>query len=336
MEPSIEKKKRGRKSKIDIQASASETSLNEIETKENNIVLEKIPKKRGRKPKGGKVVSSIDNIKPDIVSVQNIILHLKCNKSELTNNEIFHEVDTYQFNNNKSYDFNYLQISNMKQESSNINNINNTNNTNNTNNINNTNNTITTTENTDNKIVWQKLEKLSSLLHLDNICDKKSSCFFCTCDFDNMPIYIPKFQLNKMFHVYGCFCSPECACAYLMNDKNIDTTSRFERYYLLNYIYSKIYNYEKNIKPAPCPYYLLDKYYGNLSIQEYRKLLKSERLLLVVDKPLVRSMPELHDDSDDYLLNNKGIPAAINKYVPQKEDNIVCKNDIVNQKFNIK
>ena len=103
MEPSIEKKKRGRKSKADIQASASETSLNEIDVQENNIILEKIPKKRGRKPKGGKVVSSIDNIKTDIESVQNIILHLKCNRSELTNNEIFNEVDTYQFNNNKSY-----------------------------------------------------------------------------------------------------------------------------------------------------------------------------------------------------------------------------------------
>ena len=150
-----------------------------------------------------------------------------------------------------------------------------------------------------------------------------------------MPIHIPKFQLKNMFHVYGCFCSPECACAFLMNDKNIDTSTKFERYYLLNFIYGKIYNYEKNIKPAPCPYYLLEKYYGNLSIQEYRKLLKSERLLLIVDKPLIRSMPELHDDSDDYLLNNKGIPAPINKYTPLRDNKIITKNDIVNQNFNI-
>jgi hypothetical protein len=121
-----------------------------------------------------------------------------------------------------------------------------------------------------------------------------------------------------------------------MNEKNIDSTCRFERYYLLNYIYCKIYDYKKNIKPAPSPFYLLDKYYGTLSIQEYRKLLKSERLLLVVDKPLVRSMPELHDDSDDYLLNAKGIPAAINKYIPQKEFKNVTKNDILNEQFNIK
>ena len=70
-----------------------------------------------------------------------------------------------------------------------------------------------------------------------------------------------------MFHVYGCFCSPECACAFLMNDKNIDTSTKFERYYLLNFIYGKIYNYEKNIKPAPSPYYLLDKYYDQLNFE---------------------------------------------------------------------
>ena len=67
---------------------------------------------------------------------------------------------------------------------------------------------------------------------------------------------------------------------------------RFERYALLNHIYCKIYDYSRNIKPAPDPYYTLDRYCGNLSIQEYRRLLKSERVLLVVDKPLTRSLPE--------------------------------------------
>ena len=314
MEPSTEKKKRGRKAKTDNQIVNTEVT----ESPDINVVVEKIPKKRGRKPKGGKVVTSIENTNADVETIPNIILHLKCNKSELSDSDNSNVIDTFQFNNTKSYDFNYLQLSNNKTEP--LESV----------------NTCPSVETTDNKTLWQKLEKLSSQLHVDNICDKKSSCFFCTCDFDNMPIYIPKFQLNKMFHVYGCFCSPECACAYLMNDKNIDATSRFERYYLLNYIYCKIYNYEKNIKPAPSPYYLLDKYYGNLTIQEYRKLLKSERLLLVVDKPLVRSMPELHDDSDDYLLNNKGIPAPLSKYVPQKQDAVTSKNDILNQNFNVK
>lgn len=319
MDSSTEKKRRGRKAKIE--------TVNVITDPEiNTVVEEKIPKKRGRKPKGGKVVNNVQN--DNIISniIPNIILHLKCSRQDIDNCNENNQIDTYQFNNTKNYDFNYLQLSNSVTNNNSISLINSDNIPNHIGD-----NTSDTT-----KMIWQKLEKLSTSLHIDNICDKKSACFFCTCDFDNTPIYIPKFQLNNLFHVYGCFCSPECACAYLMNEKNIDSTCRFERYYLLNYIYCKIYDYKKNIKPAPSPFYLLDKYYGTLSIQEYRKLLKSERLLLVVDKPLVRSMPELHDDSDDYLLNAKGIPAAINKYIPQKEFKNVTKNDILNEQFNIK
>ena len=72
-------------------------------------------------------------------------------------------------------------------------------------------------------------------------------------------------------------CSPECACAHLFNE-NIDDNTKFERYQLLNFIYGGIYNYTKNIKPAPNPYYTLDKYYGNLTIQEYRQLLEFDQL----------------------------------------------------------
>ena len=68
---------------------------------------------------------------------------------------------------------------------------------------------------------------------------------------------------------------------------------------LLNNVYSNIFNYENNIKPAPDPYYLLDKYYGNLSIEEYRKLLNNQQLLLVVDKPLTKVLPELFEENND-------------------------------------
>ena len=100
--------------------------------------------------------------------------------------------------------------------------------------------------------------------------------------------------------------------------ENIDDSSKFERYNILNSIYSKVYNYKKNIKPAPNPYYILDKFFGNLSIQEYRKLLNSEHLLLVVDKPMTRILPELFEDNDNFILNiyssddNKGTVCSSN------------------------
>ena len=81
---------------------------------------------------------------------------------------------------------------------------------------------------------------------------------------------------------------------------------------------------------------MLNKYYGSLSIQEYRKLLKNERLLLIVDKPLIRALPELHDDTDDYLLNYQGIPSSSAKYTLQKYNNNQTKNDILNEQFNMR
>ena len=88
--------------------------------------------------------------------------------------------------------------------------------------------------------------------------------------------------------------------------ENIDDSTKFERYHLLNSVYSKIYDYKNNIKPAPNPHYTLDKFYGNLNIQEYRKLLNSERILMVIDSPLTRILPELHEDNDDFTSNIYG------------------------------
>ena len=156
----------------------------------------------------------------------------------------------------------------------------------------------TVNDNTDLKEIWEKLRILKIKLHLNEVSDKRSHCFWCTCHFDNPPIFIPKQERNNIIEVYGCFCSPECAVAYLKNE-SIDCSVLWERYALLNNIYSKIYNYDKNIKPAPNPYYTLDKYYGNLSIQEYRKLLSKDRLLLVVDKPLTKILPELYEENNE-------------------------------------
>jgi hypothetical protein len=88
-------------------------------------------------------------------------------------------------------------------------------------------------------------------------------------------------------------------------NESIDSSTKFERYHLMNHIYTKVYNYTKNIKPSPSPFYMLEKYYGNLSINEYRALIRNDRLFLIVDKPLTRIMPELHVDNEDFIINNK-------------------------------
>ena len=84
-----------------------------------------------------------------------------------------------------------------------------------------------------------------------------------------------------------------------MFNEQIDDNTKFEKVSNVKLSYGKAYDY-KNIKPAPSPYYILDKYYGNLTIQEYRKLLEYDRLLLVINKPLTKVFPELHEDNNDF------------------------------------
>ena len=290
----------------------------------------KVPKKRGRKPKGGKIITTITPAENVIVPEPNIILHLKCGMSDLKDTEFFSnrclkydpsnisKIDSYQFD-AKNENLNFEVINTKKNQVIS------------TSSSKSKEETKTETVST-NEIINQKLKTLAVNLHTNNISDKKSACFACTCDFDNPPIYIPKYELNGSYHVYGCFCSPECACYYLFNQSNIDESTRFERYHLLNHIYGKIYNYEKNIKPAPDPFYTLDKFYGNLSIQEYRKLLKNDRLLLVVDKPLTRSLPELHEDNDEFTINNKALST---KFKLRRGNKKQSKADILSSTFNL-
>jgi hypothetical protein len=61
------------------------------------------------------------------------------------------------------------------------------------------------------------------------------------------------------------------------------------------------------------PHYLLEKFNGNLSIQEYRKLFKTVHFLQVVEKPMTRILPELHDDNEDNIENFYGTENTNNK-----------------------
>lgn len=187
------------------------------------------------------------------------------------------------------------------------------------------------------KDIWKKISQLKISYNKNDtfqiIGSHRSACFWCTCDFDTPAIYIPKSMVKDTCNVYGCFCHPECAVAFLMNE-NIDTSIKFERYHLLNSMYGPIYNYDKSIKPAPNPYYLLNKFYGNLSIIEYRKLFKSEQLIYMVNKPLTHILPELYEDNNDFLVGNKIIQNnTIRKNQLKKKSN---KTNIINEVFGVK
>ena len=348
-----------------------------------------VHKKRGRKPRGGKIIHENQMQTNNNPEVPNIILHLKCVLSDLKkSNELnSHKLDNYCsekkmeilcYNDNdqtasfssdipsmSKYDnggknrtqYNKDVIKDEDRKEENLMSSSNSNQkydpstfsihpapipihveTNASNSVSfsfadkelNDSDCGLDSKNTNNKEIWKKISQLKLNFHKsDTMGIQRSSCFWDTCEFDTPPIHIPMSSTKG----YGCFCHPECAVAFLMNE-NIDTSVKFERYYLLNSIYGPIYNYNKSIKPAANPHYLLNKFYGNLTINEYRKLFQCEQIVYMVNKPLTNVLPELYEDNNDFFIGNKVIQNSTIEIKKKVVKN--AKSSIINEAFGIK
>lgn len=400
--PVVEKKKRGRKKLIkpemvnivnNVNTIVSSTINNDVNSGENCANTDHcvphvvVHKKRGRKPRGGKIIQENLVNNNNVPELPNIILHLKCVISDLNANNasiitgsdsavVKHENEIMCYNDQNvcgSEVCNYTDSTDSVDDSNSPKRSAGAYEPDNDNAINRVTHydpsTFSKTASTcdasssqlfsdwkdkhkhnyqqddsadsDNnatmKDIWKKISQLKISYNKNDtfqiISSHRSACFWCTCDFDTPAIYIPKSIVKDTCNVYGCFCHPECAVAFLMNE-NIDTSTKFERYHLLNSMYGPIYNYDKSIKPAPNPYYLLNKFYGNLSIIEYRKLFKSEQLIYMVNKPLTHILPELYEDNNDFLVGNKIIQNNnIRKNQLKKKSN---KTNIINEVFGVK
>ena len=321
------KKKRGRKKKTVENEQNITISIEETTTISNNK-SDTTVKKRGRKPKGGKLILKQPNIITTELPIANVILHLKCsihdlneynnNKNQIVTDPLVYNpvippvIMTYNSNIDNTFSNYELEMKTNENNAYSETDINKFSNLCQACNSKCTNTTTVSDETYEEddpevniKDINQKLKKIKLQLYKNTNPDKKSACFWCTYEYDNPSCYVPKYEMDNQLYGYGSFCRPECGVLYLMKE-NIDDSTKFERYHLLNRIYSKESGYTKNIKPAPNPYFLLDKYFGNLSIQEYRKLSGSSHMLLVIDKPLTRILPELHEDNEEFIYNIYG------------------------------
>ena len=211
-EQPIDKPKRGRRSKKDILLAnqlknelINETLLLKSNNEEDDLsqslsvckieendeeIVEHVAKKRGRKPKGGKIIQQTIHLNNNKDSKPNIILHLKCSLKDLQINTLLSSnVESFNFSESKgdlSYEVinssdsvfiknSYLDVSN---ENCNNNSINNNNSTNNNSNkifdchsSNNYEDEEETCFNKDSetKEIWKKLKQLEHNLHINNI-----------------------------------------------------------------------------------------------------------------------------------------------------------------------
>ncbi len=137
------------------------------------------------------------------------------------------------------------------------------------------------------------------------------ACFWCCHNFSSAPVAIPSHILDEVWYMYGNFCSPECAVAYLFKEK-IDTHTQWERYALLNSLYHEDaelpVGHPKGIRPAP-PREVLRMFGGSMDISEYRAVVHEKRLRMDVLTPPMVSIIQTMDTKpiDFYDQNLKNV-----------------------------
>lgn len=274
-----------------------------------NTDIQPLKKKRGRKPKGGKIVnkeliiSQTNDFKPSI------ILHLKCSSDSVKGDSITYDPTINIIKPSNEFDINYNNVGDMNKIVFNAEEYNKTS----------YNDTMPTCEQNTSMLSVDSNKTIHSLTLNDykNIINDinnkfscknnniKSDCFWCNHGFDTQAVHIPKNYINEKYNVYGHFCSIECAAGFLFNEK-INMSEKFERYTLLNYIYKDIAN-NNVVIPAPSPYYLLSKFCGNMSIDEYRNIYTTNHKINCINKPnsLNVEYPEvyLHMNNDSSVYN---------------------------------
>lgn len=86
---------------------------------------------------------------------------------------------------------------------------------------------------------------------------------------------------ENVWHVYGNYCTPQCALAYLLSE-SIDTHTRWERIALLNRLYAD--SFEGRIYPAPSRE-SLQRFGGPVTAEDYRTMSIQQRVRVDIQLP---------------------------------------------------
>jgi hypothetical protein len=145
------------------------------------------------------------------------------------------------------------------------------------------------------------------------------ACFWCCHTFTNRPVVLPIRDTGEHLQVMGNFCSPECACAYLF-DMRQDSHTRWEQLALLYRVYGEACN--GKIHPSPARN-VLKHFGGNLSITEYRNLIRSHKVRIDIHLPPMVSILATMDtkpiDFYDASLT-KGVTETIKERLQKAEE----------------
>jgi hypothetical protein len=138
------------------------------------------------------------------------------------------------------------------------------------------------------------------------------SCYWCCNQFTTVPFGIPVKYNHSKFHVYGCFCSLECAAAYNF-DSSESPDEIWERYNLINLLSRKL-EYKPRIKPAPHRL-ALKMFGGHLDIDAFRNNCNTSKILSVNFPPMM-TMTQQIEEVNECDINSEY------RYIPIDHDRI--------------
>jgi hypothetical protein len=138
------------------------------------------------------------------------------------------------------------------------------------------------------------------------------ACYWCCHRFHTPPFGIPVNIHDDIFHVYGCFCSIECAAAY--NFKMHDSIDEmWERYHLMNILMRRL-DMGDFVTPAP-DRLSLKMFGGFMEIDEFRNYFKSNKLININFPPMTSLTQQIEEINDYEIFNDY-------KYIPVDHDRI--------------
>lgn len=140
-------------------------------------------------------------------------------------------------------------------------------------------------------------------------------CYWCCHKFETPPFGIPLKYTDNKFHVFGCFCSLECAAAHNFASKD-SHDEIWERYSLINLLAKRI-GYTTTVKQAPTRL-SLTMFGGYLSIDVFRNYCKTSKLININFPPMMTLTQQIEEINESDIMNeHKYIPVdteRINKY----------------------
>lgn len=116
-------------------------------------------------------------------------------------------------------------------------------------------------------------------------------CYHCCHPFDNRPHFIPinYDKQNEIFHVYGNFCSFNCALSFNNDTRKGNWTKNAE---LLHFLYRTIHGVDTEIKMAPSKETLVN-FGGNITIDEFRGNFANDTFYDIIYPPIVSMISQI-------------------------------------------